>query len=163
MTQHRKIPRGVAVLSAAVLLGTGAAAAAQPLDGGDGTPPRTPGTRTEAGGSTADAFTACRTVGAPLSGERFFCFRTAANLANELRVLPRPPTRPIVMESAGLDWPDAGVGFAAAAGLGLLGAGVVRASTGSLPRQHRRSTGAPQAGSTTEVAIDLRDSRKVEQ
>ena len=81
MTQHRKIPRGVAVLSAAVLLGTGAAAAAaQPLDGGDGrTPPRTPGAQTEAGGSTADAFTACRTVGAPLSGERFFCFRTAAN------------------------------------------------------------------------------------
>ena len=40
-------------------------------------------------------------------------------------MLPRPPTRPIVMESAGFDWPDAGVGFAAAAGLGLLGAGSV--------------------------------------
>ena len=123
MTQHRKIPRGVAVLSAAVLLGSGAAAAAQPLDGGDGTPPRTPGTRTEAAGSTADAFTACQTVGTWFGPERFLCYRAASNLANERRMLPRPPTRPIVMESAGLDWPDAGVGFGAAAGLALLGAG----------------------------------------
>ena len=160
MTQYRKIARGLAVLSAAVLLGAGSAAAAQPLDG-DGTPPRMPGTRTEAAGSAADAFTACQTVGTWFGLERFLCYRAASNLANERRMLPRPPTRPIVMEGAGFGWTDAGVGFAAAAGLGLLGAGVVRASTGSLPRQHRSSTAAPQAGSTTEVAVDLRDSRKV--
>jgi hypothetical protein len=148
MTLYRKIPRALAVL-AAVLLGAGAAAA-QPLDGDDD---RTP---------TADAFTACQTVGTWFGPERFLCYRAAANLANERRMLPRPPTRPIVIEGAGFDWTDAGVGFAAAAGLGLIGAGAVLASTGSLPRRRRRSTGAPQAGSTTEVAIDLRDSRKVE-
>ena len=161
MTLYRTIPRAVAVLSAAVLLGAGAAAA-QPLDGDDArTPPRMPGTQTEAGRSSADPFPACQTVGTSFGLERFLCYRAASNLANERRMLPRPPTRPIVIEGAGFGWTDAGVGFATAAGLGLLGAGVVRASTGSLPRQHRRSTGAPQAGSTTEVAVDLRDSRKV--
>ena len=136
MSIYRTIARASAALSAAALLGAGAAAA-QPLDGsGDGQqwqPALT--TRSEAlnaqhglgerpsPGSEADPFAACRTVWAPLSRERFLCFRSAANLANELRVLPRPPTRPIVMESAGLDWPDAGVGFGAAAGLALLGAG----------------------------------------
>ena len=110
MTPYRKIPRGVAVLSAAVLLGAGSAAAAQPLDG-DGTPPRMPGTRTEAAGSAADAFTACQTVGTWFGLERFLCYRAASNLANERRMLPRPPTRPIVMEGAGFGWTDAGVGF----------------------------------------------------
>ena len=149
MTLYRKIPRGLAVLSAAVLLGAGAAAA-HPVDGGDD---RTP---------TAEASTACQTVGTWFGQERFLCYRAAANLANELRTLPRPPTRPIVIEGAGFGWTDAGVGFAAAAGLGLLGAGTVLASTGSRLRRHRRSAAAPQVGSTAEVAIDLRDSRKVE-
>jgi hypothetical protein len=37
-----------------------------------------------------------------------------------------PAPRPIVIErSAGFDWTDAGIGFAAAAGLALLGAGSV--------------------------------------
>ncbi len=163
MTQHRKIPRGLAVLSAAALLGAGAAAAAQPLDGDAVGTPRTAVTRTEAATSAADPFTACRAVGTWFGLERFLCYRAASNLANERRMLPRPPTRPIVIEGAGFGWADAGVGFAAAAGLALLGAGVVRASTGSLPRPHRRSTAAPQAGSTTEVAVDLLDYRKVEQ
>jgi hypothetical protein len=136
MNMHMKIARASAALTVAALLGA-AVAAAQPVDGSaDGQQwLRALEIRSEAlnaqhgvgerpsPGSETDPFAACGTVGAPLGPERFLCYRSAANLANELRSLPRPPTRPIVIDGAGFDWTDAGVGFGAAAGLGLLGAG----------------------------------------
>jgi hypothetical protein len=146
---HKTIARASAMVSAAVLIGAGAAAG-QPSNGhGDpGHAPRVP-----------DAFAACSTVGTPSGLERFLCYRAAANLANERRMLPRPLVRPIVIEAAGFGWPEAGLGFATAAGLALLVAGTAaaRASTGSLPRPHRRSTAPADAGTTTEVAHDLID------
>lgn len=49
-----------------------------------------------------------------------------------------PPSRPIVIEKAtGFDWTDAGIGFAAAAGLALLGAGSV------VTVRSRRQFGSP--------------------
>lgn len=136
MSIYTTIARASAALSVAALLGAGTAVA-QPLDGsGDGQQSlRALNIRSEAlnaqhglgerpsPGSEADPFAACRTVGAPLSVERFLCYRSAANLANERRVLPPPVTRPIVIGGTSFDWTDAGVGFGAAAGLGLLGAG----------------------------------------
>ena len=111
MNRYRKIAGASAALWAMALLGA-TAAGAQPLHGSkDGTPP----------GSRADPFTACRTVGTPISLERFLCYRRAANLANEQ--LPAPLTRPIVIDRAGFDLADAGVGFATATGLVLVGAG----------------------------------------
>jgi hypothetical protein len=98
-----KIARASAALTAAALLGA-AAAAAQPLAGpDDGTQwLPAPGDRSEAlnvqhglGRPDGDPFMACRTVGAPTGLERFLCYRSAANLANELHNLPRPPTRPM--------------------------------------------------------------------
>jgi hypothetical protein len=134
MNAYRKIARATAVLSAAALLGA-ATAAAQPLDAADDGNPAL-SARSEAPsaqhglagtGSEADPFTACRTAGAPMSSERFLCYRAAANLANERftrgSTSPAPVTRPIVIEGPGFDWTDAGIGFAAAVGLGLLGAG----------------------------------------
>jgi hypothetical protein len=149
MTTYRKIARASAACWAAALLGA-TAAGAQPLNGSDdGTQwQRALNTRSEALnaqyglggtgaeitsdnvlgprrslGSKADLFTACRTVGAPISLERFLCYRRAANLANEQLVRPAPLTRPIVIDGTGFDWADAGVGFATATGLVLLGAG----------------------------------------
>ena len=48
------------------------------------------------------------------------------------------PSRPIVIEGqTGFDWTDAGVGFAAAAGVALLGAGSI------LTVRWRRHVGTP--------------------
>jgi len=134
MNAYRKIACATAALSAAALLGA-ATAAATPFDAADDGNPalsaRSEALSAQQGlagtGSEADPFTACRTAGAPMSPERSLCYRAAANLANErsTRLSPSsaPVTRPIVIGGTGFDWPDAGVGFAAAVGLGLLGAG----------------------------------------
>ena len=68
----------------------------------------------------------------PTSPERFLCYRAAANLANEASDLPAGPvttvTRPIVVGGTSFDWTDAGVGFAAAVGIGLIGLGSAAAA-----------------------------------
>jgi hypothetical protein len=99
MRMNRKIARASAALSAAALLGAAPAMAQE-----------------------TDPFAACRAAGTPTGIERSLCYRSAANLANE-QVPPAPVTRPLVIDGTGFDWTDAGVGFAAAAGLALLGAG----------------------------------------
>jgi hypothetical protein len=136
MSIYRTIARASATLSVAALLGAGAAVA-QPL-GGSADGDRALSARSEAlnaqhglgvtgAGTEADPFTACRAVGAPMSLERFLCYRAAANLANERFTRPSAPSkaviRPIVISGTGFDWPDAGIGFGAAAGLALLAAG----------------------------------------
>ena len=102
MTMNGRIARASAGRAVAALLAA-AAAAAQPLAGpGDGTQWLSArGARSEApnvqhglGTPDGDTFTACRTVGVPMALEQLLCYRRAANLANELRNLPRPPTRP---------------------------------------------------------------------
>jgi hypothetical protein len=116
MNAYRKIARASAVLAAAAMLGAGPAVA-QPFDSFDD-----PGRRGSQS-PTVDQSTACGTVGAPLSAERLLCYRSAANLANDGPDSSAQLTRPIVVEGTSFDWADAGVGFAAAAGLGLLGLG----------------------------------------
>ena len=147
MSIYTTIARASAALSVAALLGAGAAVA-QPLDdSGDQqqwlralnirsealNAQHGPGERPSPGSEADPA--SCRTAGAPLSVERFLCYRRAANLANERHLLPPPETRPIVIGGTSFDWTDAGVGFGAAAGLGLLGAG-------SAVALHRRRVGA---------------------
>ena len=121
MNTHTRIARASAALVAATLIGAGAAAA----DAQNGL--SAAGTGTE-----AHPFAACLTVGAPTSPERSLCYRTAANLANEPSNLPAGPvmtvTRPIVVGGTSFDWTDAGVGFAAAVGIGLIGVGSAAAA-----------------------------------
>lgn len=139
MTTFKTIARTSTALGVAALLGAGVAAA-QPADAGDDAMQwlRALNARGEAlnaqhglGGTDADPFVACRKVGAPTSLERSLCYRGAANLANERFNRPSTasastsPARPIVVGGSAFDWTDAGVGFAAAAGLALLGAGSV--------------------------------------
>jgi hypothetical protein len=77
------------------------AAAAQPLVGSED------GAQWRAASSGAtDQFTACRTVGAPISLERFLCYRAVANLTNEPRIPSPPPTRPIAIDRTGIHWAD---------------------------------------------------------
>jgi hypothetical protein len=135
MTALRTTTRISAALCAATLLGAGVATA-QPLDIGDDAQH---GLGATAAGNQVEPFAACQAVGTPLSLERSLCYRSAANLANERSTRPSaPPTsvaRPIVIAGTSFDWTDAGVGFAAAAGLGLLGAG-----TGVAVRARRLGT-----------------------
>ena len=117
MNTHTRIARASAALVAATLIGA-AAAAAQPSDAQNGLSAARTGTE-------VDPSAACLTVGTPTSPERFLCYRAAANLANEPSNLPAGPamtvTRPIVVGGTTFDWTDAGVGFAAAVGIGLIG------------------------------------------
>jgi hypothetical protein len=159
MTMNTRIARASAVVAAAALLGAATGAAAEPSGPrwDDAEWERAMKARSQAlnlqhglGGEedpvATDAFAACATVGTPAGLERFLCYRTAANLANERRVSPvvrsgrdgsAPPARPIVMSGAGFDWPDAGIGFVAAAGIGLVGAG------GAVAIRARRRDGRP--------------------
>lgn len=124
MNTHTRIARASAALVAATLIGA-AAAAAQPSDAQNGLSAARTGTE-------ADPSAACLTVGTPTSPERFLCYRAAANLANEPSNLPAGPamtvTRPIVVGGTSFDWTDAGVGFAAAVGIGLIGVGSAAAA-----------------------------------
>ena len=146
MTHPQEDRPGLGGLRRRRLLGAGRRRRRSRSTARDGTPRRMPGTPTEAASApAADPFTACQTVGTSFGLERFLCYRAAANLANERRMLPRPPTRPIVIEGAGFGWTDAGVGFATAAGLGLIGAGsgpgVYRISTAPAPPLNRGPAG----------------------
>src|SRR5262245_26484551 len=139
MTALRTTTRISAALCAASLLGAGVATA-QPADaGGDamqwlraldargGALDAQQGLGATGAGTDVDPLAACRAVGTPLSPERSLCHRSAASLENErfTRALAPSTTaaRPIVIAGTGFDWTDAGIGFAAAAGLVMLGAG----------------------------------------
>src|SRR5262245_36974371 len=130
MTAFKTMTRTSTALCVAALLGAGVAAA-QPADvGADGMQwLRALDARSETldaphglGDTGSGAFEACGRVGTPTSLERSACYRAAANLANERSNLPAAPAatspaRPIVVGGTGFDWTDAGLGFAAAAGL----------------------------------------------
>ncbi len=168
---YRTIARGVgrALRRRAARRRGGGGAAARRLGDGARTPPRMPGTqrprrRSLLGGSVRglpDGRDVVRPGAVPLLPRRRQPRERAAHAAPAADATDRDG-------GGGLRLDGRRRRVRAAAGLALLGAGrpwpplsrrvSARPSAAlprSLPRQHRRSTGAPQAGSTTEVANDL--------